>query len=375
MKKDIFKQLHLWLSLPAGIFIVILCLTGGILVFQDEWKYLADYSFYHADKGDKESPFPLDGIIQTVQDTYPGTTISSMTLYADDARNIEFKLTGNQNTTLSVNPYSAQMYTPTSSGFFFTQIRSLHRWLLATPNSFINRTAGRTIIGISSLCLCIILISGLVFSIPRKRSQWKQALSIKRSKTSFTWWFTSHRALGIYCTLFLFIMAATGPMWSFGGYRSFISGIFTSPEQGNGRMGQGQGNQYRHGQNADPTQQANISPAIAWTAALQAIRQDTPRFSKITFQDNKALVQTKANAHPRACDTYTFDESGHITSVQYYNDLAARSKVMQYAYIIHTGKWGGFVTKLLYFLACIGGAYLTVSGYILYWKKHIKAKK
>lgn len=159
---------------------------------------------------------------------------------------------------------------------------------------------------------------------------------------------------GYLLPLFLFIMAATGPMWSFGGYRSFISGIFTSPEQGNGRMGQGQGNQYRHGQNADPTQQANISPAIAWTAALQAIRQDSPRFSKITFQDNKALVQTKANAHPRACDTYTFDESGHITSVQYYKDLAARSKVMQYAYIIHTGKWGGFVTKLLYFLACIG---------------------
>lgn len=127
MKKDIFKQLHLWLSLPAGIFIVILCLTGGILVFQDEWKYLADYSFYHADKENQESPLPLDGIIQTVQDTYPGTSISSMTLYADDARNIEFKLTGNQNTTLSVNPNSAQMYTPTSSGSFFTQIRSLHR--------------------------------------------------------------------------------------------------------------------------------------------------------------------------------------------------------------------------------------------------------
>lgn len=34
--KKLCKQIHLWLSLPAGVLISIICLTGAILVFKDE---------------------------------------------------------------------------------------------------------------------------------------------------------------------------------------------------------------------------------------------------------------------------------------------------------------------------------------------------
>lgn len=34
--KKFFRHIHLWLSVPAGILIVIICFTGAILVFKDE---------------------------------------------------------------------------------------------------------------------------------------------------------------------------------------------------------------------------------------------------------------------------------------------------------------------------------------------------
>lgn len=34
--KKLFRTIHLWLSLPAGILISIICLTGAVLVFKDE---------------------------------------------------------------------------------------------------------------------------------------------------------------------------------------------------------------------------------------------------------------------------------------------------------------------------------------------------
>ena len=41
---------------------------------------------------------------------------------------------------------------------------------------------------------------------------------------------------------------------------------------------------------------------------------------------------------------------------------------------IHTGKWGGIVTKFIYFFAALAGATLTISGYYLWYKK-LQAKK
>lgn len=41
--KKFFRVIHLWLALPAGIIIIILCLTGAILVFKDELLTLMGY--------------------------------------------------------------------------------------------------------------------------------------------------------------------------------------------------------------------------------------------------------------------------------------------------------------------------------------------
>ena len=36
---------------------------------------------------------------------------------------------------------------------------------------------------------------------------------------------------------------------------------------------------------------------------------------------------------------------------------------------LHTGSWGGIVTKILYFIAALAGGLLPLSGYWLWWKR------
>ena len=32
--RKIFKKIHLWLSVPVGVFVVIICITGALMVFE-----------------------------------------------------------------------------------------------------------------------------------------------------------------------------------------------------------------------------------------------------------------------------------------------------------------------------------------------------
>ena len=44
--RKLFAKIHLWLSIPFGIIIAIVCLTGAILVFETEIQELCHPSHY-----------------------------------------------------------------------------------------------------------------------------------------------------------------------------------------------------------------------------------------------------------------------------------------------------------------------------------------
>lgn len=59
--KKFFAKIHLWLSIPFGIIIAIVCLTGAILVFETEILELCYPSRYFVKevKGERLSPAVL----------------------------------------------------------------------------------------------------------------------------------------------------------------------------------------------------------------------------------------------------------------------------------------------------------------------------
>ncbi len=40
MIKTVFKQLHLWLSIPFGLVVTLICLSGAILIFERDFGHI-----------------------------------------------------------------------------------------------------------------------------------------------------------------------------------------------------------------------------------------------------------------------------------------------------------------------------------------------
>lgn len=102
----------------------------------------------------------------------------------------------------------------------------MHRWLMDVPEARGAITPGKIIVGVSTLCMVLILISGIVLWWPRAKSHFGQSLSIRCRSGWHHFWQSLHVAGGMYVVLFLLIMALTGLTWSFGWYREGFYTIF-----------------------------------------------------------------------------------------------------------------------------------------------------
>ena len=313
--RKLFAKLHLWLSLPLGIIISIICLSGAALVFERDITQALQRSLYTvvppSEDAQPLSPSQLATHIQTqVSDSLH---LSSLLLSANphETAFASFRETGRKQ--LSVNPYTGEVLGWTQSYPFFQTMRKLHRWLLDPPASKGEKSVGKIIVGITTLVMVFILISGLIIWIPRTRKALKNRLSVSCTKGWRRFWYDSHVAIGFYSTLFLLVMALTGLTWSFGWYRTAAYSLF--------------------GETPSSTQVRHTDKG------KDRSRKDEV---KITWKD--------ANA-------------------------SAPQSLKGWFYAFHTGSWGGITTKILYFLAALFGGILPLSGYYLWWKRTRRREK
>lgn len=171
--RKLFAKIHLWISLPLGILFSVICLTGAILVFENE----------------------------TLQLLNPSADVMSMGKHAPERKEL------------------------VGYDFFHSTLR-IHRWLLDAPEKKGERTVGKEIVGYSTLAMAIVLMSGIVIWWPRNRKVLKNRLSVTCSKGSRRFWYDSHVSIGFYATLLLLIMCLTGLVWSFTGWREAFWNLF-----------------------------------------------------------------------------------------------------------------------------------------------------
>ena len=195
--RKFFHQIHLWLSIPLGLFISIICFTGAILVLEK----------------------PITRMV------YPETQIQQA-----DAQQAQGNRNGRPADAQQAQGNQHGPQTKRQSLAFFRQVRTLHRWLLNAPAQRGEQSAGKLIVGITTVALVVILVSGLVIWFPRQHDGLKKRLQVSCSKGWPRFWHDTHVALGFYCTLFLLIMALTGLTWSFRGYRTFVYTLFGDPQ-------------------------------------------------------------------------------------------------------------------------------------------------
>ncbi len=393
-----FRKIHLWLSVPFGIIVTLICFSGAMLIFEPEMtRALRSNVYYVASVG--ESPLPMDVLMETAKATLPDSVaITGVTVFEDASRAYQVNLSKPRRASLFIDQYTGKI---TGSyrriGFFSTMFR-LHRWLLDSANPHGEGIkVGKLLVGISTLVFVIALISGAIIWWPRARKNLRHSLSIPVSSGWKGFWKGLHVAGGMYALIFVLAMALTGLTWSFDWYRSAFYAVcgvehtprnFTQSKTSDGSndgekrdSGSRRGRHYhggagRHeGGSRHEGGGRHRSEFGRWQEVYETLKAQNPEAPQITISSEKATVTLGYTGNGRAADSYEFNRrTGELSLVTKYADANEADRLRGWIYSIHTGSLGGLFTRILWLLGALLGASLPLTGYYI-WIKHLLKNK
>lgn len=361
--RKLFSKLHLWLSVPVGIFITVICLSGAALVFEQEIKQWLNRDIYVSNRHEGQKRLLPSEIATAVKSQVPDSLrISGLMVPGKEGLSYAVTFENMHRKSLYVNPYTGEVKGWDRNYSFFTTMRKLHRWLMDAPPQKGEKTAGKMIVGISTLVMTLILISGLIIWIPRSLKMLRQRLAVKTGKGRYRFWHDTHVALGFYATLLLLVMSLTGLTWSFGWYRTAFYSAFGVEQR-----------QRPSARNPEQGKRKEYDFAV-WDKAISEIGRRYTDYESVSLSASSARI-TLDGTGLRKQDIAKFNrEDGRIEQITVYAEQPRSSKMKSWIYAFHTGSWGGVTTKILYFIASIIGASLPLTGYY-FWLKKKKSKK
>ena len=364
--RKIFRHIHLWLSVPFGLIITLICFSGAMLVFEAEIMKIFRHDLYYV-KEVKEAPLPADKIMENVAGILPDdVTATGLNIFANPERSYQVSLSKPRRSSLFVDPYTGEVLGKYERSPFFLTMFKLHRWLLDSMKPGSDIFVGKLVVGISTLIFVFILISGIVIWWPRTRKALVNSLKISTGKGLKRFWYDLHVAGGMYILLFLLVMALTGLTWSFSWYRTGFYRLFGVEVQ---QRKSGKASSSPHGKEKKNEHDGTKSEVY------EELSKQNDGYKQITVSDGTATVAFGRLGNQRASDRYTFDpDNGTITSVDLYKDTEKSGKIRGWIYSVHVGNWGGTFTRILYFIAALGGASLPLTGYYLWIKRWTRKK-
>ena len=380
--RKIFRNIHLWLSVPFGILITLICFSGAALVFEKEVMELCHRELYFVKKVEA-APLPMEQLMTKVAATLPDSvSVTGVNISSDPERAYQVTLSKPRRASMYVDQYTGEITGKYERAPFFNFMFRMHRWLLDSMKQDGGIFWGKMIVGTSTLMFVFVLISGVVVWWPRTRKALKNSLKIVANKGWRRFWYDLHVAGGMYALVFLLAMALTGLTWSFQWYRTGFYktfGVEVQPSMGHGnaaanatakggkRDGKPEG---RQGRGAH-----RYSPYTNWQQVYEQLAEANPDYKQISVSDGSASVAVPRFGNQRGTDRYKFNpRNGEITETTLYKDLDNSGKIRGWIYSVHVGSWGGMLTRILTFVAALIGASLPLTGYYLWIRKKIKRR-
>lgn len=374
--KKVFKKIHLWLSVPLGLVIVIICFSGAMLVFEQEITEVAQRDMVYVEKvGDKA--LPVSEIATKVASILPDSIrVTGVVISSDPERSCKVNISKPKKAFVYVDQYTGEIKGKNERLGFFKVMFRLHRWLMDSKPEDGGIYWGKMIVGVSTLVFVIILITGFVIWIPKSRKALKNRLAVCATKGWKRLWYDLHVAGGFYALLLLLAMALTGLTWSFSWYRTgFYRTFGIEIPSKSVPLAEVKSESDKRGKGGHGERKEKNDPFASWTVALDNVMKTESDYSRITVSDGRVSVSRDTFGNQRAVDTYRFDKrTGEITEKQPYADADAATKMRGWIYSVHVGNWGGMLTRILTFLAALLGASLPLTGYYL-WIRRLYRKR
>ena len=423
--KVFFRRIHLYLALAAGLVFFIQCLSGTVLVFEEEITHALRPERYTVAVPASQPRLPLAQLASQFGQAHPKDKLMGFKVYADPARTVELtyrdskaksggprgeggpgrgemggegsrqgrggEVGGEQRTegrsreagrggregrggegpgkgrpergsTAYLNPYTGEI----------TALQAEKQLPVFKVAEDLHRRllageVGKALTGIAAIFILIITATGIILWWPKTRAMLTGRLRIKWGASGKRLTHDLHVVLGFYTSLFLFGLALTGIIMS---YRWATEGLFflTNSKPTVGLLA--------------PKSAAPGNPrAVAYDAALRTgqVTYSAAEYLRVGVpKDSAAAVAVSAPStlplRHMGLDTLFVDRTtGAALGQHLYARQTAGAQLRRVAKPLHTGEIGGVWTKILALVVTLVSLTFPITG-VLMWLNRTRKK-
>ena len=393
--RPFFNDIHLYAGLVSGLIVIAVCFTGTLYVYNTEIREFFDTERYFV--ADQGTPLSLTELKATFVPLQEGKLVG-VNWFEEAGRTVQFtvKKEGEEKAlTYFLHPYTGEILATnleqTKTEELMGYVFSMHRWLLfdrvESPllESMSNQDLGRMINGVATLLFLLGVVTGLLLWFPKKAKNWKQGLSVKWSGNWKRINYDLHNSLAFYSLIALFIMAVTGPFWSFGWYKTTWQKtweIYQAPKEDPKGAETPASEAELAQQKGEDSLFIQTSLALSLDEVLAVANQRLPYAGnvKLTFPEKAggliSVSKSRTGFFARAgADQLKLQpENLAVKEVVLFAELPVRQQVGKSVKALHTGEIFGKFTKFLWAIACAVATSLPITGTLIWWNKRKKKK-
>jgi uncharacterized iron-regulated membrane protein len=363
--RRIIFNFHLYAGLAAGLLLVLSGLTGSLIVFREEIEEFMYPELLEAVVRDDQ--VPLQAVLDAATEVYPRDKLLSIRMPRTPQQTYLLKMNGPHDLFVYADPYTGVLLGS------HRQDDTFIGWIALVHTELLIGERGKNILGVSALLLVCMIVTGFFLWWPpggkERNGRARKILRGFKIGLSGPWkkvMFDTHRAIGIYTSIFLLIVAFTGVSLVFNKAVAELANLLTA---------------------SPPRPVPPVSVAIGTGREMPSVDEllhkadrvlpgaatwiNFPQTPQAPLVIRKKLPE---ELHPNGRSFVYFDQySGEVLFVEKGPAAPVGTRIYNTFYPIHTGVIGGSSTRVLQVMVGFSPLVLLVTGYLM-WRNRKKAK-
>lgn len=372
---------HFWLGLLSSIVVFVVCFTGCLYAFKNQITEIYNRDKVFVEKVSNAKKFSADDVQNQFLKNHK--KITALTVSNDEGRSVSvsYEENGVAQTTF-FNQYTGEELgaVDTSLNVFFETVLDLHKNLLMG-------NVGRQILGAGVLIFVFLLFSGFVLWLPKRIRNLKQSLTVKWNARFQRLNYDLHSTLGFYTFLLLFFIAITGLYVTYPWVKNIlivslggesISSINAENKGADDAFAGLLSDMIQKQNEKKEEQKVKISLDEILKKADDILPYKAVTTIELPNKENPRFVVSKINnTHFLGMmlpDEVTFDKNGELKTKDLFLDKPLNEQFTALVKPLHTGEIMGLPSIILYFIVCLIGCSLPITGIVIWWHRLQKQK-
>ncbi|MGB9148236.1 MAG: PepSY-associated TM helix domain-containing protein [Acidobacteriaceae bacterium] len=358
-RKALF-QIHLWVGVFIGLYVVAISLSGSLLVF--EQNLLDDVPMVpHASQAGSLS---WGQIARAAEAAWPGSSLSFIDMRTARRRVVSVSLRQNgQERLVYIDSFSGRV--------LGEEIPQRRHWLVEWAESFHNQLAagaeGATANGVGGALLFVMSVTGIVLWWPGRKG-WTRALKVKWNARWARLNWDLHSAFGFWCLFFISMWGLSGAYFIFPQPFQRVISIFSPMTHLRDLP-----SDWQPGQPVLP-----VDTLVGRAMALYP--RDQLAYLYMDVNRPHGVVKVFLSPQPSAPLTFVEDvvtyqpATGAVLSNISSAAWTRGERLAMGIYAVHFGTFAGLPGQILFAAIGLAPLLLAVTGYLMWWKRVLKKK-